>query len=295
MSIRRFFAKEKSEFKQLKLKSLDILKELNGCKFDDVKTKGADYLTNLENQPIRTIVIKNWPDEPFLYMVFLRLNTGSKKLSPQELRQALKPGKFLDYLDDATASSKSIMKMLNNKSADTRMKDIEIALRYYAFRYFFNEYTGNLKEFLDITCDKLNKLWDNKKEEIKSDFDELETLIDFSYEIMGPSSPFGRYENNKSLGRFNKSIFELFAYYFASSEIRELVRKNKEVFIEDFIKMNDDPNFVSAIGGSTKDPKNVSIRFTAFYKLLKNLPDASNVAINRLDLENGKFIIKSIR
>lgn len=295
LSIRRFFADDSSDFAKLKLRSLDIITELNGCTFNDVQNKAADYITNLENQPIRTIVIKNWPDEPFLYMVFLRLNTGSKKLSPQELRQALKPGRFLDYLDEATANSESIRKMLNNKSADTRMKDIEIALRYYAFKYYFDQYTGNLKDFLDLTCDRLNKSWDSMEEQIKIDFENLEKIINFSYQLMETRSPFSRYENEKSLNRFNKSIFELFSFYFVNPKICELVMDNKEVFKKNFIEMNADIEFKSAIGGSTKDPKNVNIRFEKFYNLLSSLPNATDIDIQRVLFEDGKFSVKKYR
>ncbi|MBR4867796.1 MAG: DUF262 domain-containing protein, partial [Clostridia bacterium] len=86
LSIRRFFAESAdSGFSPLKLRSLKILTELNGCTASKVRSANVDYMTSIENQPIRTIIIKNWPDEPFLYTVFLRLNTGSKQLSPQEL------------------------------------------------------------------------------------------------------------------------------------------------------------------------------------------------------------------
>lgn len=97
LSIRRFFAKENSSddvFKKLRLSGLDILIELNGKTYSDIENEMGEYISRLENQSIRTIVIKNWPDEAFLYTVFLRLNTGSKKLLSQELRQALKPGPF---------------------------------------------------------------------------------------------------------------------------------------------------------------------------------------------------------
>lgn len=99
---------EKNVFKQLKLKGLDILKDFNNKTYDQIEMEYSEYINNLDNQAIRTIVIKNWPDEAFLYTVFLRLNTGSKKLSQQELRQALKPGPFLDFLDEETANSNSI-------------------------------------------------------------------------------------------------------------------------------------------------------------------------------------------
>lgn len=293
LSIRRFFSSEEgAQFKPLKLKSLDILKELNGDTIESARIKSPEYITNLENQPIRTIVIKNWPDEPFLYTVFLRLNTGSKKLSPQELRQALKPGRFLDYLDEATANSKTVMKMLNNKSADTRMKDIELALRFFAFYYFFEEYTGNLKDFLDTTCEKLNDNWTEKEDEIKKLYQSLEDAINFSYKITKSESPFSRYINHENSNRFNKSIYELFVYYFSIKEIRNLALNNEDQFMKGFIQMNDDDDFVKAISSTTKDIGNIAIRFEKFYNVLHNLPGSEQITIPRIIQKDGKISIK---
>lgn len=143
LSIRQFYASKNKKdqdikFNVLKLSGLEILKKYNGFSYDDCAKNDeyAQLINSLDNQPIRTIVIKNWPDESFLYTVFLRLNTGSKKLSSQELRQALKPGPFLHFLDERTSESKPLQAMLHNNGADKRMRDIELALRYYAFHYF---------------------------------------------------------------------------------------------------------------------------------------------------------------
>lgn len=287
LSIRRFFAKEENSdiaFKILKLSGLEILKELNGKSFSDLEM--SEYISNLENQSIRTIVIKNWPDEAFLYTVFLRLNTGSKKLSSQELRQALKPGPFLDFLDDATAESKSMMKMLNNKRADSRMKDIELALRYYAFKFNIEFYKGNLKNFLDSTCEKLNKSWNESREVYQEEFINLEKAIDFSYEIMGTGSPFSRYTQGTPNNRFNRSIFELFSFYFSDEEIRKLVLKNKDMFVRRFIELNDDIEFVSAISDTAKEIKRVCIRFTKFSDLLHDICGNDRVNIQTLIADN---------
>lgn len=59
----------------------------------------------------------------------------------------------LFYLDVATAESDAMMKMLNNKTADSGMKDVELALRYFAFKFNISSYHGNLKNFLDNTCE----------------------------------------------------------------------------------------------------------------------------------------------
>ena len=92
LSIRQFSADADDKvYEQLKLTGLEIRDDLKRKSLQDLRDDLDlfDDLSAFENQPIRTVVIKNWPDEDFLYHVFLRLNTGSVPLSPQELRQAL--------------------------------------------------------------------------------------------------------------------------------------------------------------------------------------------------------------
>lgn len=290
LSIRRFYAEKQildsdqtEEFKPLKLSGLAVLKELNG------KTKNQinnDYITNLENQAIRTVIIKNWPDEAFLYTVFLRLNTGSKKLSPQELRQALKPGDFLSYLDDATDASTTMRKMLRTKIADPRMRDIELALRFYAFKYFVTSFNGNLKEFLDYTCEQLNMRWLKEADTFKKDFSALESAIDFSYSLMENDSPFSRYSEDNSSNRFNRSIYELFSYYFSIEEIRNAIECNKADFTLKFKELNNNPEFISAISDTTKSPVKVVARFSLFADILKEF---YSLKIPTLELQDNKI------
>ena len=308
LSIRRFYSnvsekefkaknlKEKDAFKQLKLKGLDILKDFNGKTYSQMQVENTEYINNLDNQSIRTIVIKNWPDEAFLYTVFLRLNTGSKKLSPQELRQALKPGAFLNFLDDETANSTAIKDMLNNKGADPRMKDIELALRFFAFKCFPDKYKGNLKEFLDYTCENLNGNWEAKEYIIRDLFAELEKSIVFLKDLFAPDAAFSRYTDGKCNGRFNRSIYEILTYYFSIKEVRIAVEKKQEEFVNKFIELNDDQEFVYAVSNTTKDINRVVIRFTKVSKILEDLlKDAEdNVNIPKFELIEGKIqVIKT--
>ena len=308
LSIRRFYSnvsekefkaknlKEKDAFKQLKLKGLDILKDFNGKTYSQMQVENTEYINNLDNQSIRTIVIKNWPDEAFLYTVFLRLNTGSKKLSPQELRQALKPGAFMNFLDDETANSTAIKDMLNNKGADPRMKDIELALRFFAFKCFPDKYKGNLKEFLDYTCENLNGNWEAKEYIIRDLFAELEKSIVFLKDLFAPDAAFSRYTDGKCNGRFNRSIYEILTYYFSIKEVRIAVEKKKEEFVNKFVELNDNQEFVYAVSNTTKDINRVVIRFTKVSKILEDLlKDAEdNVNIPKFELIEGKIqVIKT--
>lgn len=307
LSIRRFYSdisekefkekslQEKDVFKQLKLKGLDILEDFNGKTYSQLEVESTDYINNLDNQSIRTIVIKNWPDEAFLYTVFLRLNTGSKKLSPQELRQALKPGPFLDFLDDETANSEVIKNMLNNKSADPRMKDIELALRYFAFKCFADKYEGNLKEFLDYTCENLNKSWEKNEKVLRELFKELENAILYLTDLFTPNSAFSRYTKGKCNGRFNRSIYEVLTYYFSIKEIRFAIDKKKKEFVEEFVKMNDNNEFVHAVSDTTKDINRIALRFTKVSDILELLinVDENHVKIPKLKLNEGKIEVMS--
>lgn len=252
------------EYDILSLQGLEILSNLNKKKYSDIPEQ---YISNIENVTIRTVVIKNWPNEDFLYTVFLRLNTGSKKLSPQELRQALKPGEFLNYLDNASADSECIRRMLGNKQPDKRMRDVELALRYFAFKYYMLDYKSNLKKFMDSTCEKLNSSWEEKKDIIKEDFKQLEEAIKFSFELF-EKHPFGRYSKGVSSKSFNRCIFELFSYYFSNPNIRIVVKKNSDSFINKFIELNDKQEFVQNIEGYPKMADKVVGRFNLFVDLL---------------------------
>jgi hypothetical protein len=295
LSIRQFYAaktvnQETNQFKVLKLTGLEILKKYNGFTYDsqDTTDEYNQLINALDNQPIRTIVIKNWPDESFLYAVFLRLNTGSKKLSSQELRQALNPGPFLEFLDRKTADSKALQKMLHNNGADKRMKDIELALRYYAFRHSIRNYTGNLKEFLDNACDEFNRNWSRDAEKYEQDFSDLETAIEFCFENIDPDNPFSR--QDKTRPRFNRSLFELFTYYFVSDKIRNLVKNSQPEFKTGLEELYKNEEFNAATSFSTKNVQNVVKRFELFASMLNDLPSAKNISIPCLTLTPDNHI-----
>lgn len=162
LTILQFYNQSKSVNNNFKLKGLEFLSELNGLKWENFDPLHRDTLDALDNQTIRTTIIRNWQSEDFLYKVFLRLNVENTPLSPQELRQALNPGKFTDYIDDWSNKSQGL-KYIFPKQPDFRMRDNQLLLKYVAFQYFLPAYRGSLKAFLDETCKKLNKAWEKIK------------------------------------------------------------------------------------------------------------------------------------
>jgi hypothetical protein len=276
LTIKQFFSDGNDEYIPLRLKGLNILNNLNGKTFIQIKEDPIlnTVLDQLLNQPIRTTVIKNWPNEEFLYTVFLRLNTGSIKLSPQELRQALHPGKFIDFADSFSIDSIPIKTMLNIDKPDYRMRDVEMVVRYFTFKYYITEYKGNLKKAFDNTVKKLNEEWKEKEENIKEDADNLNQAITFTISVFGENNAFSKWNGDKFQGNFNRAIYDIMVYFFSDLKILEKAKKYQDDIIRGFKDLCEyDKDFINSISQTTKSLPNTEKRFFAWGNKLKEIID----------------------
>lgn len=255
LSIRQFAAKQDDPvFAQLRLTGLSIRRDLHLATLEALRADpaGADDVAAFENQPIRTVVIKNWGSEDFLYQVFLRLNTGSVPLSPQELRQALHPGPFVEFVEEESATSKGLRRVLKLKKPDFRMRDAELLTRWYALRYFAAEYTGDLKSFLDKSCETLNSQWVTTEAAVRSDLEQFELSVATAYKIFG-ESVFRKWAKGSYERLFNRAIFDVMTYYFGDPKIRDVAEANApevERAFKDLCEHNAD--FLSSVERTTK-------------------------------------------
>lgn len=284
------FCTSDAGFDQLRIKNLAILKNLNGKTYANLDTEVdlATYKNMFDNQTMRTVVIKNWPNEEFLYSIFLRLNTGMVMLSPQELRQALHSGEFLTFLDTATAESKQFHRLLKNDKADSRMRDIELALRAFAWKFYFEGYKGNFKLFLDDTCRKLNVSWATDESDIKAYFLEIENAIDFVYEIFGAKA-FSK--PNTTRYAFNRALYEVLIYYFSIPDVRKMITKNMKVqILEQFNQLCDsDKSFFQCISSGFSHTTNIAYRFEKIHDLITSIV---NIQIPSIGLDENGFTVK---
>jgi hypothetical protein len=203
--------------------------------------------------------------------VFLRLNTGSLPLSPQELRQALNPGYFTTFADSFSIESTQVKKVLNLKKPDYRMRDVEVVVRYFGFKNFIDTYSGNLKEFLDNTCALLNENWKTDNSTILAQAEELNNAIDHTYHIFG-SNAFSKFGNNEFTGVFNRPVFDLMTYYFSIPEIRSASKDKEKELVDYFVSLcKNDIEFLKSLEASTKNTTAVAKRFNEWGKGLKKL------------------------
>lgn len=263
LSIRQFAAKQDDPlFSQLRLTGLSIRRDLHLATLESLRIDpdGADDVAAFENQPIRTVVIKNWGSEDFLYQVFLRLNTGSVPLSPQELRQALHPGPFVEFIEEFSSVSQGLRRVLKIKKPDFRMRDAELLTRWYALRYYGSEYTGDLKSFLDRACETLNAQWADREASIRADLKEFESSVATSFKIFGTQA-FRKWSKGSYERLFNRAIFDAMTYYFGDPKVRDAAEANAPAIEQAFKDLCEhSADFLSSIERTTKSIGATTIR-----------------------------------
>ncbi len=168
--------------------------ELNGRVYETLPSeirKGVDrrsisYIVLLKESASTT------EEEALLrQQVFERLNTGGVKLSHQEIRNSLYQGKFNNLLIDVARhplfreawgvpqySKEEELRPSEELAKNTNyimMRDVEIALRFFALRHD-NEYQKGMKGFLDLYMIRARSFEDQDIEILRSLFDRTMNL-----------------------------------------------------------------------------------------------------------------------
>ena len=271
------------EFETLFLQKLGLLDSLNGKCYEAILSNPeySDIINAFDNHTIRTVVIRNWPNDDYLFRVFRRLNTGSVPLSPQELRQALKPGPFTDFLDEFTSESKPLQEALGLRGPDFRMRDNEVFLRYMSFATRADQYAGNLKRFLDESASRLNTRWIQEEAEIRSEAERCNVAIEATQQVFGSRDAFCIYDGEAFGRRFNRAVFDIMTFYFREQPIRESALQARSRIKQAFVDRSKmDADFQQSLTTTTKSKKATATRFVAWAEELSAVIDRHVVAPN---------------
>lgn len=247
----------------LRLSGCEYRTDLNNKTYDDLQADPdkEQSIDAFQNHTIRTVVVKNWKSDSLLYLLFLRLNQNSVTLSPQELRRALYPGSFMNWLDDKTAQS-AAMKSVFKKVPDFRMRDMEVATRFLGFKKFAEQYAGNMKQFLNETSQRLSANFDAQLGQLNDDWLQFEEGMLLVSAIFGDdafkSRQDGKYQRNP-----NRAVIDIMSYYFADPAVRAAIRDEQKPVIRKAFEDLCDNNakFLQSLQTSTKTTKATSQRF----------------------------------
>lgn len=240
------------------LRNLEILDELTGLRFDEFT---PDIKRQFLNYAIRSSIIRNWPDSEFLEIVFVRLNEGSVKLSPQELRQGISPGPFTTYLEEASADSGGLRQLLKLNEPDFRMRDAELLLRLIAFSLFSTDYRGNMKKFLDDVTDRLNREWADRSEEIVRLVQNIEGAILFGLEAFGVDRLGRKWVRDRFERPLNRAVLEVQITNLLDASVREMLADRDDELVERFKRVSNETQFNRAVEVTTKSLDATRARF----------------------------------
>lgn len=227
------------------LGSLPVLKELVGSRFSQLDPKDR---RRLENRTIRCIVITEDSNPDIKFDVFERLNTGSARLTAQELRNSVHRGPLNDDLKRLAEFSE--FKALLPGATNRRMDFEEIILRFFAFVSGQEGYKPPLRQFLN----EFNR--QNRRIHLSAEQVELfRATCKLAGRVLG-EAPF---RVPGSANSFNKAMFDAIMIPFALSDQEAVVAQSKDVkaAIEG---LHADPEFARSIGRATADRTRVFYR-----------------------------------
>jgi len=285
ITLSRFFGILGNRFQ---LKGLEVLLKYNSAdnnSYEALNTNGD--IRRIKNYPIRTIVLRNaTPDE--LYLIFLRFNSGSVKLSPQELRSALSRGDGTTFINTESGQLKSLQKLLNINGSDFRMRDAELLLRFLAIRENIETYSGNLKRFLDDFLKDLNSNWAGMGADIGVKTSRLDEALLLLYE----SEPegFGRkWLGDRYERRVNRALLDPVAYFGMSRGGIELFRQHASELSMIVRTCCLDTGFMDSITSTTKTPSALYTRLSVFSRVVREITGDQLESIS-YDEENKRIL-----
>ena len=162
--------------------------------------------------------------------------------------------------------------MLNIKKADFRMRDVEILIRFFAFNFFAKEYSGSMQNFLDLTCDKLNKSFANSKSALDNAINVLNFAIDLTFELFGTNNAFRKFKSGKYEDKYNRAVIDIMLFYFSQiSNKAHLLELQNDIKTSFELLCTTDQEFLSSLESTTKSLSAIHYRFRRWGEVLSEV------------------------
>lgn len=255
------------------LEGLETLEELNDCFYQDL----PPFLTRrLEERSIKCLRIDSTIDSQVKLDIFERLNSGSVKLEPQELRNAVFPGKF-NKLIKVLSQFPNYRNLLqiNNEDPETnskvkKMEDVEIALRFFALqedRYtqFKKTKEKGFSNFLDEAMIEFNSFSDERLESITNKFKKTFEFINSTFDNIF----FAKYKFEEGQlilqSKFNIAVYDAFAIAVNDALEQGIDISDKK---DELLNLFKDEEFYNSISGSYLDIAKLKYRIETSKRVL---------------------------
>lgn len=258
--------------KKFKLSGLNVFTELNGktyTELDDI------YQEQIIEYAIRVITFTSDSDPDLQYEIFTRLNTGSVALNDQELRNCVYRGHFNDMIKEM-ADNEDFRSILGLSKPHTRMKDVELVLRFISFyTNSYINYVSPIKKFLNDTMRKNKAIDPIDERKIK---DAFKRAVTNTKTLLGDKA-FKRYYGGKdgkvdgewSDKQFNVALYDITMDSMARVET-PILMKHLDAIREAYLNlMVENEDFIRSIYVNTSDTPVINTRFTIWKTTLDSI------------------------
>ncbi|WP_220720266.1 DUF262 domain-containing protein [Agarivorans litoreus] len=243
--------------KEFQLEELEALEPLNGCSYSDLP---PFLVRRLEERTIRCLRIDSTLDQQVKFDIFERLNSGSVKLEPQELRNATCRGRFREAINKA-ANNETFLRLAHISEGSAKrkkMEDVELVLRYFALTTAegYEAYRGKFKQFLTDKMKEFNELPQEKTQALMEEFRLVIALID-----KNTDKPFAKYKVNTETGKLEEmSKFNAAVFDSVMAMSRKAFLTGSPINFDEFVNLFNDKEFFEACQGSVNDVSKVRVR-----------------------------------
>ena len=205
----------------------------------------------LRDSVLRAVLVEQVDpeDDTSLYQIFYRLNTGGTALTAQEVRNCIFHGPFNDFI--VTLNLSGVWRQIvGAPQPDSRMRDVELMLRFFSLLADDEHYTKPMKDFMSNFMKKRQLLTNNQA--LKATFNTVTKRI---VETLGPK-PF---HVKRGL---NAAVYDSVMLAFArnSSTPANLAARYKELLVN--------PAFSGAVSAGTTDVDTVKARISLAQQVL---------------------------
>lgn len=132
-----------------RLKGLSEDSPYAGKTYQELEEADEPAARRLRNSVLRAFVVRQLDpaDDTSVFHIFERLNTGGTLLHNQEVRNAVCSGPFNAMLSELNGLD-GWRSILGKPRLDSRMRDIELILRFFALRHAADRYEKPMKDFM---------------------------------------------------------------------------------------------------------------------------------------------------
>lgn len=246
------------------LSGLSTYPELDGLTFSELDPR---FQRHIINRTIRCIAILKETHPQIKFDVFERLNTGSVRLNPQELRHGVYNGPLMTKIEELAKAS--LFKRLTSTSNDNRMKGDELVLRYFTLKERASVYEKPMSVFLNKYAED-NRFMDGKKlEDLANNFT---TNLNKCHFLYGDFA-FKTFDENRKRLKANTALYEaqMLSIDTLNPTLEQIEAIDKNDVIDRLETLLSNPDFYNTITKATTDKNVVTKRLTDYTEFLQSI------------------------